>query len=123
MACAERFFIVEKIATNQRKGFAGIFAKLMRQKYPTQELKTGEKMNKERIALERLAKAVDSKWTNRGSTPPKELIGPLELARHVLDDDNSDFDTLLYAKLGVDRFVASKAKLPALSLDCLHVES
>ena len=61
-------------------------------------------MNKERIALELLANAVDSKWTSRGSTPPKELIGPLELARHVLDDDNSDFDTLLYAKLNVERW-------------------
>ena len=61
-------------------------------------------MNKERIALYRLANAIDSKWTNRGSTPPKELIGPLEMARHVLDDDASDFDTLLYAKLNVERW-------------------
>jgi len=62
-----------------------------------------------RIALEQLANAVDSKWTDRGSTPPKELIGPLEMARHILDQDDADFDSLLYAKLGVDRCLNSAA--------------
>jgi len=56
-------------------------------------------------ALEQLCKAIEGKWTDRGSTPPKELIGPLEMAKHVLADEDSDFDALLYAKLGVDRVV------------------
>jgi len=60
-------------------------------------------------ALEDLCKAIEGKWTDRGSTPPKELIGPLEMARHILDQDDADFDSLLYAKLGVDRCLNSAA--------------
>lgn len=35
--------------------------------------------------LETLVQAIDAKWTDRKSQPPKELVGPLERAKELLN--------------------------------------